>query len=41
MRVKPFWYLRRRSVKSEVDEELNLHLEMRIDELVASGMTKR
>jgi predicted permease len=37
---KPFWYLRRRNVKSEVDEELNLHLEMRIDELVASGMPR-
>src|SRR6186997_251994 len=37
---KPFWYLRRRSVKSDVDEELNLHLEMRIDELAASGMTR-
>jgi predicted permease len=38
--MKPFWYLRRRSVKSDVDEELNLHLEMRIDELAASGMTR-
>lgn len=37
---KPFWYLRRRNVKSEVDEELNLHLEMRIDELVESGMSR-
>jgi putative ABC transport system permease protein len=37
---KPFWYLRRRSVKSDVDEELNLHLEMRIDELAASGMPR-
>ena len=33
---KPFWYLRRRSVKADVDEELSLHLEMRIDELVAA-----
>ncbi|HEX6164593.1 MAG TPA: ABC transporter permease [Vicinamibacterales bacterium] len=36
---KPFWYLRR-NVPSEVDEELNSHLEMRIDELVKSGMTR-
>jgi putative ABC transport system permease protein len=39
MAGKPFWYLRRRSVKSDVDEELSAHLEMRVDELVASGMT--
>src|SRR5262245_22123634 len=39
-RVEGFWYLRRRSVKADVDEELNTHLEMRIDELVASGMTR-
>jgi len=37
---KPFWYLRRRSVEAEVDEELNTHLEMRIDELVTSGMSR-
>ena len=37
---KPFWYVRRRSVEADVDEELNTHLEMRIDELVRSGMTK-
>lgn len=37
---KPFWYLRRRFVASEVDEELNTHLEMRIDELVAAGMSE-
>jgi putative ABC transport system permease protein len=36
---RPFWYLRRRSVKAEVDEELSLHLEMRVNELVAGGMT--
>jgi putative ABC transport system permease protein len=35
---KPFWYLRRRNVKSEVDEELSLHIEMRVEELVQSGM---
>ncbi len=37
---RPFWYLKRRSVKADVDEELRLHLEMRIDELVAGGMTR-
>ena len=35
---RPFWYLRRRCVKADVDEELSLHLEMRIDELTARGM---
>lgn len=40
MNKKPFWYLRRRSVDQEVDEELTTHLEMRIDELVASGMSR-
>ena len=35
---KPFSYLRRRSVKADVDEELSSHLEMRIEELVATGM---
>jgi putative ABC transport system permease protein len=34
----PFWYLRRRSVRADVDEELSLHLDMRIDELIADGM---
>ena len=37
---RPFWYLRRRNVKSEVDEELNLHIELRIDELVEAGMSR-
>ena len=38
---RPFWYLRRRSNEhqAEVDEELQVHLEMRIDELVAKGMS--
>lgn len=36
---KPFWYLRR-SVKAEVDEELNAHLEMRVDELIAAGLSR-
>lgn len=40
MARKPFWYLRRRSVGSDVDEELNTHLEMRIEALVESGMTR-
>src|SRR5688572_8966994 len=39
-RQRPFWYLRRRSVKAEIDEELKLHLEMRIEELVAQGLTR-
>ena len=39
MSSKPrFWYLRRKSVVSDVDEELRLHLELRIEELVASGL---
>ena len=40
-RRRPFWYLRRRpeTVASEVDEELNSHLEMRIAELKADGLT--
>jgi putative ABC transport system permease protein len=37
---KPFSYLRRRSVKSDVDEELRVHLAMRIEELVATGMSQ-
>jgi predicted permease len=37
---RPFWYLRRRSVKADVDEELTVHIEMRIDELVAGGLTR-
>jgi putative ABC transport system permease protein len=35
---RPFWYLRRRAVKAEVDEELSVHLEMRVNELIAAGM---
>lgn len=37
---KPFWYLRRRSVDADVEEELNTHLEMRVEELVATGMKR-
>jgi len=38
-RLRPFWYLRRRpeAVASEVDEELRVHLELRIEELQARG----
>src|SRR5687768_10002212 len=37
---RPFWYLRRRpaTVAAEVDEELDVHLQMRVDELTAQGM---
>src|SRR6185295_15633894 len=40
-RERPFWYLRRRpnELQAEVDEELRAHLEMRIEELVATGMS--
>jgi hypothetical protein len=40
-RPRPFWYLRRRpeTVRSEIDEELTLHLEMRTEELEARGMS--
>jgi putative ABC transport system permease protein len=40
MRERPFWYLRRKAktVASEVDEELNLHLEMKVEELKSRGM---
>src|SRR5260221_1077959 len=36
-----FWYPRRRpaDVRSEIDEELRLHLEMRTEELVEHGMS--
>jgi predicted permease len=36
---KPFWFLRRRSVASDVDEELNLHLDMKIADLRARGLS--
>ena len=40
-REKPFWYLRRgpARVQAEVDEEIQAHLQMRIDELHAQGMS--
>jgi putative ABC transport system permease protein len=38
--MKPFWYVRRgrARIESDIDEELKVHLEMRVDELVAHGM---
>ena len=38
MTPRPFWYIRRRLVRSEVDEELSFHLEMRIRSLTSEGM---
>ena len=40
-RTRPFWYLRRKpeAVASEIDAELRVHLEMRVEELTAGGMT--
>ncbi|AMY08476.1 Macrolide export ATP-binding/permease protein MacB [Luteitalea pratensis] len=35
---RPFWHLRRSSIPSEVDEELQLHFDMRVAELVGEGM---
>ena len=37
---RPFWYLRRKpeTVASEIDDELRVHLEMRVEELTAAGM---
>lgn len=39
---RPFWYLRRpaRTIESEIDEELRVHLEMRVEDLVAAGLTR-
>jgi hypothetical protein len=41
-RHRPLWYLRRRpeTVRSEIDEELQLHLEMRSEELRARGLPR-
>ena len=39
-RNKLFGYLRRRNVKADVDEELAVHIEMRVDELVEGGMSR-
>jgi predicted permease len=40
-RRRPFWYLRRRpaTLASEIDEELNVHLAMRVEELRADGLS--
>src|SRR5262245_10298472 len=40
-RRRPFWYLRRQAdeLQAEIDEELRVHLEMRIEELQANGMS--
>ena len=40
-RRRPFWYLRRgpETVRSDVEEELDLHLELRAEELRAGGMS--
>ncbi len=39
-RHRPFWFLRRplEAVEAEVDEELRVHIEMRVDELKARGL---
>ena len=41
MTRRRFWYIRRKSrtVASDVDEELSLHLEMRVQELQSQGMS--
>ncbi|HTY43163.1 MAG TPA: ABC transporter permease [Thermoanaerobaculia bacterium] len=41
-RRRPFWYLRRRpeTVAAEVDEELESHLAMRVEELRAKGLSE-
>ena len=40
-RKRPFWYLgrTRRTVASEIDEELSFHMERRVEELRASGLS--
>src|SRR5687768_5268997 len=40
-RPRPFWYLRRsrRRVASDIEEELSFHMERRIAELRASGLS--
>ena len=34
---RPFWFLRRRHIASEVDEELQMHLDLRAADLRAAG----
>ncbi|HTV02303.1 MAG TPA: ABC transporter permease, partial [Luteitalea sp.] len=38
-RPRPFSFLRRRTIAADIDEELQLHLDMRIAELRAAGMS--
>ena len=40
-RRTPFWYLRRtaRTMRDEIDEEIRLHLELRVEELRAKGLS--
>lgn len=38
MSRRPFWYLRRRTVDADVEEELRGHLQRQIDELVRRGV---
>ena len=40
-RRRRFWFLRRRpeTVRTEIDEELNVHLQMRRDELTSRGLS--
>jgi hypothetical protein len=37
-RDRPFWYLRRKpdELQADIDEEFRVHLEMRVEELIAS-----
>ena len=41
-RRRPFWHLRRRpeTVAAEIDEELRTHLDMRVDALEATGLSR-
>ena len=35
---RPFWFLRRLDVAAEVDEELQMHIDLRVEELRAAGV---
>ena len=39
--MRPFWYLRRnrQSIDNEIDEELELHFRMKLEELAARGLS--
>ena len=41
MRHRPFWFLRRKGgeLQADVDEELRVHLEMRVEDLMSKGMS--